>query len=436
MADIFLKLLNTSITAAWVVLAVLFLRLLLKKAPKWINCVLWGVVGLRLVLPFSLQSIFSLIPSVQTVPEDIIFSATPEIESGIQAVDRFVNPIITETLAPEGLVSINPIQGLLLLGSVIWVAGMALMVLYCIISYIRLYRRARVSVQLQERVYICDEIETPFILGIVSPRIYIPSGLPPKQAEHVIAHEKAHLKRGDHWWKPLSFALLTVYWHNPLLWIAYRLLSRDIEKACDEKVIKTMQTPEKKSYAEALAFCGDHRKMITVCPLAFGEVGVKDRIQAVLCYKKPAVGLIVLGALTCAALAACFLTNPIPCEHLYHGEVTRPTTCLQEGVETFTCENCGDKYVQAIAMDAHIYRIQKSYRDATCTRNGTGEYVCTTCGRTTTKIIPKIPHTLGAFTVIKKPTDSQEGEKSAWCQICGQEIVYPIEAGNEEGDNR
>lgn len=434
MEAIFLKLLNISITAAWVVLAVLVLRLCLKKAPKWIDCVLWGIVGLRLVLPFSLESVFSLIPSTQTVPQDIGFSQTPSIDSGINSVDDFLNPIITEALAPQGLVSINPVQILLWLGSVVWVVGMAVLVLYCIISYIRLYRRVRASVQLRDNVYICDQIETPFILGIISPRIYIPSGLPQEQAEHVVAHEKAHLKRGDHWWKPLGFALLTVYWFNPVLWMAYRLLSRDIELACDEKVIKTMQNPEKKAYAEALAFCGDHRKMIMACPLAFGEVGVKDRIKSVLHYKKPAFWLVILSVLACTALAVCFLTNPVPCEHVHHSEVTLAATCTQEGEERFVCENCGDSYLQKLAMEEHSYKIRKYFSDATCTKTGSGEYICTLCGKTDTRSIPKAAHTLGEFTEIKAPTDSEPGEKAAWCKICGQEIVYPVEAGEEEGN--
>lgn len=427
MADIFLKLLNTSITAAWVVLAVMLLRLVLKKAPKWIDCVLWGIVGLRLIMPFSIESIFSLIPSSQTVPEDIVFSPKPTIDSGINSVDDFLNPIITEALAPQGLVSINPVQILLWLGSVVWVVGMAVLVLYCIISYIRLYRRVRASVQLRDNVYICDQIETPFILGIISPRIYIPSGLPQEQAEHVVAHEKAHLKRGDHWWKPIGFTLLTVYWFNPVLWVAYRLLSRDIERACDEKVIKTMQLPEKKAYAEALAFCGNHRKMIMACPLAFGEVGVKDRIKTVLHYKKPAFWLVILSVLACTVAAVCFLTNPVPCEHVYQSEVTQVATCTQEGEETFTCEYCGDSYAESIAIVEHSYDIKRILQEPTCSHTGSGEYICTVCGKLATRNIPKADHSFGEYTVIKEPTCAQEGEKCALCKVCQEEVVFPVE---------
>lgn len=197
MTDIFLNLLNVSITATWVALAVLVLRLCLKKAPKWIVCLLWGVVGLRLLLPFSFESRLSLIPSAQTVPQDILLSPNPSIHSGIGLVDQTLNSILSENLAPQATVS--PVAQLLTTASVIWAVGVGIMLLYCVISYIRLYRRVRVSVLYRDRVYWCDQIDTPFILGIAKPRIYLPSGMPEEQTDYVIAHEKAHLKRGDHW---------------------------------------------------------------------------------------------------------------------------------------------------------------------------------------------------------------------------------------------
>lgn len=434
MADIFLKLLNTSITAAWVVLAVMLLRLVLKKAPKWIDCVLWGIVGLRLIMPFSIESIFSLIPSSQTVPEDIVFSPKPTIDSGIDSVDALINPVITETLAPQGLVSINPVQILLLVGSVIWAAGMAAMVLYCIISYIRLYRRVRVSVQQRDNVYICDQIETPFILGVVAPRIYIPSGLPQEQAEHVIAHEKAHLKRGDHWWKPLGFALLTVYWFNPVLWVAYRLLSRDIELACDEKVIKTMQNSEKKAYAEALAFCGNHRKMIVACPLAFGEVGVKERIKSVLRYNKPAFWVIAVAVVVCAVVAVCFLTDPKPCQHEYHSQITAPATCTQEGTQTFTCSNCEDSYTVPVSMLAHTYDDGIIAVEPTCAQLGRKVFTCAGCGKEKTEELDMVAHTAGMPTFTKEANCTQQGEESATCSVCAEVFVVNILETNDVHD--
>jgi len=298
------------VTAGWLVLAVLLCRPLMKKAPKWINCLLWGIVGLRLVFPFSLESIFSLVPSAEPIPEDIMFSPTPEINSGIGAVNSVINPIISTNLTPEIGTSVNPMQLVVAIASVVWVIGIALILGYGIVSFIMLRFKVRASVRGEKNAYFCDEVDSPFILGVIRPRIYVPSGMSSEALEHVLAHERAHLRRGDHFWKPIGFAILAFYWFNPLLWVAYVLLCRDIESACDEKVIKTMDTAAKKSYSEALLSCSLHRKRIMACPLAFGEVGVKQRIKSVLNYKKPAFWIIIIALVATLVLSVCFLTNP------------------------------------------------------------------------------------------------------------------------------
>ena len=312
MENVFLKLLNMSIAAGWLVLAVVLLRLILKKAPRAILCVLWGIVGIRLILPFSLQSVFSLIPSVETVPEDIGYAANPTISSGVSVVNSVVNPLLSGSLSPDPtqLTSVNPMQIVLLVAAWVWVIGMVGMLVYSLISYLRIFRKVREAVPMRENVWVCDHIDTPFILGIFRPRIYLPSSMSETDAEYVIAHEKAHLSGRDHWWKPIGFLLLTVYWFNPLLWVSYVLLCRDIEVACDQKVIRDMGTDIKKPYSEALINCSVPRKMISACPLAFGEVGVKSRIQSVLSYKKPAFWLILVAVLACVVLSICFLTDP------------------------------------------------------------------------------------------------------------------------------
>lgn len=310
MSDLFIKIFNLSVTAGWLVLAVLLCRPLMKKAPKWINCLLWGIVGLRLVFPFSLESIFSLVPSAEPIPEDIMFSPTPEINSGIGAVNSVINPIISTNLTPGIGTSVNPMQLVVAIASVVWVIGIALMLGYEIVSYISLRFKVRAAIRGEKNVYFCDEVDSPFILGVIRPRIYVPSGMSGEALEHVLAHEKAHLRRGDHFWKPIGFAILAFYWFNPLLWVAYALLCRDIESACDEKVIKTMDTAAKKSYSEALLSCSLHRKRIMACPLAFGEVGVKQRIKSVLNYKKPAFWIIIIALVATLVLSVCFLTNP------------------------------------------------------------------------------------------------------------------------------
>ena len=311
MEAVFLKILNMSITASWLVLAVIALRFLLKKAPKAFLVLLWGLVGVRLILPFSFESVMSLIPSAETVPSDIVYSQVPEIDSGIGALNSAINPIISETLAPNEISSMNPMEVVTIVASAVWVIGIAAMLLYTLTSFLLFRRKVREAAPLRENIYLCDGIGTPFILGVVRPRIYLPSSVSQADAQHVIAHETAHIKRRDYLWKPLGFLFLTVYWFNPVLWIAYILLCRDIELACDEKVIRDKSLEIKKSYSEALVNCSVPRKMITACPLAFGEGGVKGRIKSVLNYKKPAFWIIIVSIIACVAVAVCFLTNPI-----------------------------------------------------------------------------------------------------------------------------
>ena len=310
MEALFLKLVNMSINASWLVLAVLVLRFVLKKAPKSILCSLWALVALRLMLPVSFKSIFSLIPSAEPLPEEFLYAAAPQLNTGIGSVDQALNPVIAESLAPAELVSANPTQIYSFIFSQLWILGMVLMLLYLLVSYCILRRKVQICIRLDRTVRLCDHIDSPFILGIIRPKIYLPSHLDSLTAAHVLAHERAHLMRRDHWWKPLGFVLLSVYWFNPVLWLAYILLCRDIEQACDEKVVQALDMDGKKAYSLALLQCSAPRKLITACPLAFGEVGVKKRIQSVLHYKKPAFWIVLLAVITGIAVAVCFLTDP------------------------------------------------------------------------------------------------------------------------------
>ena len=310
METVFLKILNMSITASWIVLAVIAVRLLLKKAPKWIAVLMWGLVGIRLVCPFALESVFSLIPSAETVPGNILYTDTPAIHSGVAVLNSAVNPMLSESLAPSAGASVNPMQVIAFIASIVWIAGIAVMLVYMAASCLGIYGKVREAVPFKENIRVCDHVDTPFILGMIRPRIFLPSAMSEQDREYVIAHEKAHLKRRDHWWKPLGFLLLTVYWFNPILWIAYSLLCRDIELACDEKVIRDMGTENKKPYSDALINCSVPRRTIAACPLAFGEVGVKGRVKSVLNYKKPAFWVVAAAVIACAAVAVCFLTDP------------------------------------------------------------------------------------------------------------------------------
>ena len=311
MSGIFLKLLNLSISASWLVLVVLALRLVLKRAPKWVNVLLWGMVALRLMLPFSIESALSLIPSAETLsPEVVRFDPAPTITSGVELIDNAVNPSLSESFAAAPLASVNPLYVWTYLAGWVWLIGLAAMLLYALVSYLRLRRRVSASIPLRENIYVCDEVPSPFILGIVRPRIYLPSALDEAQRGSVLSHERAHLARRDHWWKPMGFALLAVYWFNPLLWLAYTLLCRDIELACDERVLRGMDAGQVKDYSSALLACSVPRRMIAACPLAFGEVGVGARVKNALRYKKPAFWVVAASVAVCVVVAVCFLTNP------------------------------------------------------------------------------------------------------------------------------
>ena len=310
MSALFLKILNLSINASWLILAVIAARLLLKKAPKWIICLLWGLVAIRLLCPFSLESVLSLVPSREVVPENIEIVQNPHIESGVRIIDNTVNPVIEKSFSPEITSSVNPMQVVVYVASVIWLVGMTIMLLYALISFILLKRKVRASIMISDRVQECDEVRSPFILGLIRPVIYVPSGMDERTLELVTAHEEAHLKRHDHWWKPMGFMLLSVYWFNPLCWIAYILLCRDIEAACDEKVIQDKDKDYVASYSQALLDLSYQRRVIAICPLAFGETGVKGRIRDVLNYKKPAFWVIIAAIIACIVIAVCFLTDP------------------------------------------------------------------------------------------------------------------------------
>ncbi len=310
MEDIFIKILNMSITASYFVPALLIVRVIFRKMPKWISCLLWGLVGLRLILPFSFESILSIIPSAETVPSDILISEEPHITSGIPILNSSLNPIINEAFAPEIHESVNPLQVIIFIAAVLWLAGITGMLLYALISYILLQKKTEVSFESEKGVFICDYIDSPFILGVIKPKIYIPSFIGEDDKSFILAHEKAHIKRKDYLWKPLGFLILSLHWFNPLMWLAYILLCRDIEGACDEKVIKEMEGTGKKAYSEALINCASPRKLITACPLAFGETDVKQRIKNVLNYKKPAFWIVIIALVIAIMMSVFFLTNP------------------------------------------------------------------------------------------------------------------------------
>ncbi len=310
MSAAFFKIFNMSVTASWLIVAVVLARFLLQKAPKWVSCLLWALVAVRLICPFSFKSALSLVPSTETV-NTTEYSARPYIQSGIDVIDDAANSYLGShyyegvTVAPRDSLS-NPLNVI----SVIWMIGMAAMLLYALISYLKLRKNVSACVPAGKGIYACDDVRTPFILGVFRPRIYVPSDMAGGTLENVIRHEKAHLARGDHWWKPLGFLLLAVYWFNPLCWIAYVLLCRDIELACDERVIRNMDEKSVAGYSQALLDCSLPTKAITACPLAFGEVGVKERVKDILSYRKPAFWIIIAAIVVCIAITVFLMTDP------------------------------------------------------------------------------------------------------------------------------
>lgn len=317
MEMIFLNVFNRSLAAGWLILAVIVVRFLLKKAPRRLSCVLWAVVAVRLLCPFFPASSFSLIPSGETISAEAVrFAPAPAIDSGIPALNEALNPMIGERFAPAPGTSVNPLYIWTAVAGIVWLVGVAVMAGYALLSSLRMRSVVREAVPLEsgaalpDNVWLCDAVRSPFILGIVRPKIYLPSGITREQMLCILAHEQAHVERLDHCLKPFGWLLLSVYWFHPLVWIAYMLFCRDLELACDEKVVGGMDLDGRKAYSHALLACSLQRKMIFSYPLAFGEIGVRERVKGILHYRKPAGWLAAVAVLACAAVAVCFLTDP------------------------------------------------------------------------------------------------------------------------------
>ena len=311
MEKLFLEFFNRSIAAGWLILAVILLRLLFRRVPKWVTGCLWLLIAVRLVIPFSVESVYSLLPAAEMFPQEILYSETPAADTGVPVIDAAVNHSLGSSVPNPGD-SVNPLQIVAALSSVVWIAGMGVMLLFSGISYVLLKRKVRTAVRLRGNIRQSEFITTPFVLGIFRPMIYLPFSVEEADAEYIIAHEKAHIRRGDHLIKPAAFLLLSVYWFHPLMWAAYILLCRDIELACDERVIGNMSADERKAYSEVLLGFTEKQKLISVCPAAFGEIGVKTRIRSVLNYRKPKFWGIVLALAACVVCGVCLLTDPQP----------------------------------------------------------------------------------------------------------------------------
>ncbi len=312
MTNLFLTLFNKSLSACLLILAVMLVRLAFRKAPKALFPILWAFVGLRLALPFLPESRLSVIPSPETLSyETVRYAAHPTVQTGIYAVNSAVNPTLGKVFETPAGGSVSPLYVLASILGAIWVIGVIVMLFYAFFCYFHLKNRLKTAVLFRDNLYRSESVTSPFVLGFIKPRIYLPFTLAEKDLDAVVAHEKAHIARGDVLWKLLGYLFLCVYWFNPLVWLAYILFCRDIEFACDERVIGQLAAEERAAYSEALLAASMPKARIAACPLAFGEGNVKERIKRVLSYKKPAFWVILIAVLACAALAVCFLTDPV-----------------------------------------------------------------------------------------------------------------------------
>lgn len=310
MDDVFLKLLNLSISASWLILAVLVLRVVLKKAPKWVMPLLWGVVALRLVCLFSIESALSLIPSAETIPSEIVTETREPVLYEQATLDIVTNPTLPSAAEVPVGVSRQQAQVDFNIYSVLWLAGMAALLVHALVSAGKLKRKLATAILLRDNIYESEFVDSPFVFGVVKPNIYLPMHMDEGTAAYVIAHEHAHLARRDHWWKVLGYLVLALHWFNPLVWVAYILFCRDIELACDEKVVRGLDGAARADYSQALLSCAAPKRAVAACPLAFGEGNIKTRVKSALHYKKPAFWVAAAAVLAVVLVAVCFLTNP------------------------------------------------------------------------------------------------------------------------------
>ncbi|MBO7514240.1 MAG: M56 family metallopeptidase, partial [Lachnospiraceae bacterium] len=401
MNTLFIRLLNLSIAATWIILAVILIRALTKKAPKWFPCLLWVLVGIRLLCPVTIQSPLSLVPSDEAIPENITEMEDPRINTGIPFINKALNPAPEkaneeneETVSSGNQhVEANPqvilpeadtasassesskmtLEQKITIASYVWIGGLLLMLGYALVSYVRLRRSLTACISVKDGVLACDEVKSPFILGVFRPKIYVPSSISEDALKHVIAHENSHIKRHDHWWKPLGFLILSVYWFHPLCWISYILLCRDIEMACDEKVIRMMKKEEAASYSQTLLDLSFRKTAIAACPVAFGEVGVKQRVKNVLNYKKHGFWVIVGLIIISVAVSVLFLTKPVK------KKVSASKEVSVEAKQEINMEDLKSKYPQFFGLSTKnglvVYVSQFSEHSYHCylKEEGTGE---------------------------------------------------------------
>lgn len=325
MEKIFTVICERGISAGYVILAVIVLRLLFRKSPRWVMGILWALVAIRLICPIVVESPFSVVPKEPLF--DVVQQGDTDKETSNLKSEQQINNLTdqnqtfgkqvaeikehaAEQDATKDFRTDKRKTDSKKMLSTIWLFGMLVLIGYGIVGSLRVEYQLRFAVPVEQQIWECDSIHTSFLWGLFQPRIYLPSGMNEETKRYVIRHERAHQKRGDHWWKVIGYVLLVIYWFQPLMWIAYWIFARDIEYACDECVIGNLSFAERKEYAQALLLCGSGRSRRLAGPLAFGGLGVKPRIKNVLSYQKPGRGKIAISLLVCVVVSVCFLTNP------------------------------------------------------------------------------------------------------------------------------
>lgn len=311
MSLLFTQIFNMSVSASYIVLAVLLLRLALKKAPKWLSLLLWAVVGLRLVCPFTFESVWSLIPSLGQIHPVVALDQHAPQYTEYSGLNMLVTRLNEDLLARPEYDWLMLLQRLIPVFAVVWLAGILALTTYSIISCLKVRRSVLTAVRCQDNVYQSEQVSSPFVFGLIKPKIYLPFQIGERSMTSVIAHEQAHIQRLDHLWKPLGFFLLTLHWFNPLIWLSYALFCRDLELACDERVIRNLDRDARADYAAALLSSSVSKPKIAACPLAFGEVGVQKRIKSALSYRKPVLWVTAVALAVCLVAAVCFFTEPV-----------------------------------------------------------------------------------------------------------------------------
>lgn len=364
MEQVFIKLFNMGMTASWIILVSILLRSVMKRASKNIRCILWALVAVRLICPVSFESGLSLIPSTETINSGIVNSVVQVTGNNIpvsgQTEGKAAGRDFMPEAEPEGN---NHLNVLLHMATTIWIFGMSVLMMYAVISYWNLHKKIAESVVLKDNIWLCDYTATPFVWGIIKPRIILPSSIQEQYYEFIIAHEKVHLSRRDHWWKPIGFLLLTVYWFNPFVWAAYLLFCKDIELACDERVIRGFDMPGRKVYSEILLACSVNQNVVAINPVAFGETGIKERIKAIMKYKKPKLWVGFASVIICAAVMICCLANPKAAENKTADidNTVQNHTSQEDGPSKVSIPESGQIYGYIMKVDTESIIVDRQY---------------------------------------------------------------------------